>query len=121
MGLHIGMAGANLGGGLPILAHGGFMTIDKKTLDGMCRLARLAIDDDQHKSFIADVQGILTWVAALEAVDTKNTAPLASPVSHALPLRADKVAAGAGGDVEAVLGNAPERVANFYVVPKVVE
>ena len=95
------------------------MTIDSKTLTTMCRLARLAIDDKEMAGFTKDVQSILTWVAELDQVPTKNIDPLASPVQHALPLRDDEVRD--GDDVEAVLGNAPERVADFYVVPKVVE
>ena len=95
------------------------MTIDSKTLTSMCRLSRLAIDEGDHPRFMSDVQAILAWVAELDQVDTKDTPPLASPVRHALPLRADKV--GDGDDVEAVLANAPDRVADFYVVPKVVE
>ena len=95
------------------------MSIDKKTLHSICRLARISIADDQAPRFMGDCEAILAWVAEMNEVDTTKTEPLASPVRHPLPMRADDVAE--GNDVEAVLGNAPDRTNDFYVVPKVVE
>jgi len=55
----------------------------------------------------------------LNEVDTDGVEPLASCVAVKLPLRDDVVAD--GGQPDKVLANAPRRVDNFFVVPKVVE
>ena len=52
-------------------------------------------------------------------VDTDGVEPMTSAVHMPIPLREDVVTE--GGDVEKVLSNAPQRVGDFFVVPKVVE
>jgi aspartyl-tRNA(Asn)/glutamyl-tRNA(Gln) amidotransferase subunit C len=55
----------------------------------------------------------------LNEVDITGIAPLTGAANMALAMRADVVTD--GGYVEKILANAPERIGDFYAVPKVVE
>jgi aspartyl-tRNA(Asn)/glutamyl-tRNA(Gln) amidotransferase subunit C len=66
-----------------------------------------------------ELNGILGWIEQLSEVDVSGVEPLTGGAQMALRLRADEVT---DGDLrEAVLANAPDRVGEFFTVPKVVE
>ena len=70
----------------------------------------------------AELNGILGWIEQLQAVDTDGVEPMAGGSAVTLaaaPLRADTVTE--GGMAEAVLANAPDRMGEYFGVPKVVE
>ncbi len=95
------------------------MTVDKETVRKIAHLARIRIDEAEEETLARELDGILQWIDALQAVDTEGVAPMTSAVATELRLREDEVA---DGDAqEAVLSNAPDRMAVFYTVPKVVE
>jgi aspartyl-tRNA(Asn)/glutamyl-tRNA(Gln) amidotransferase subunit C len=95
------------------------MAIDAATVRKVARLARIAEPEEKLEGLAKELSGILNWIEQLSEVDTDGVEPMASAVRVALPMREDVVTD--GGDPEKVLGNAPKRVGNFYVVPKVVE
>ena len=66
-----------------------------------------------------ELNSILGWIEQLSEVDVDGVEPLTGGSQIALRLRADAVTDGHMPD--AVLSNAPDRVGNFYTVPKVVE
>ena len=92
------------------------MTIDVKNV---ANLARLALDEDRIVPLEQELSDILKFVEHLSHVDTKGVEPMTSVISMTQPMRADVVTD--GNRAEAVLANAPERVADFFAVPKVVE
>lgn len=94
--------------------------IDDTTTRKIARLARIAVSDEDVPVFTKRLNGVLSWVEQLQAVDTSGVEPLASVlVDAAAPQREDKVTD--GGYAAQVLANAPETVSGFFVVPKVVE
>ena len=95
------------------------MSLDKDTVRNIAFLARLRVPEDALDGLAGELSGILDWMEQLNALDTENVAPMASPVAVTLPLRADKVTDGDCQDD--VLANAPDREDGFYTVPKVVE
>ena len=95
------------------------MAVDIETVRRIARLARLQVPEEELPPLVGELNGILAWVEQLKEVDTKGVEPMSSVVEVTLPLRADAVTDGAYP--EKVLKNAPERVLNFYAVPKVVE
>ncbi len=95
------------------------MTVDKDTVRKIAHLARIRIDEADEATLAQELGGILQWIDALQAVDTEGVEPMTSAVATELKLREDAVTD--GGAQEAVLSNAPERMAVFYTVPKVVE
>jgi aspartyl-tRNA(Asn)/glutamyl-tRNA(Gln) amidotransferase subunit C len=77
------------------------------------------VEDHEVETLCHELNGILGWIEQLNEVDVTDVAPLTGATSAALPLRQDVVTD--GGYPDKVLSNAPERIGDFYVVPKVVE
>ena len=82
-------------------------------------LARIRVAEADLAPLADELTGILGWVEQLSEVDTEGVKPMTSVVDMA-PARRDDVVDD-GGAPERVLVNAPDRVDNFYAVPKVVE
>lgn len=95
------------------------MSLDPATIRRIARLARLHIEEDDVPRLQAELNGILGWIEQLNAVDVDGVAPLTGAAAMALRMRDDAVTD--GGMADAVLSNAPDRVGEFYAVPKVVE
>ena len=95
------------------------MPLDKATVSHISRLARIKVDDMQLETMVGELNNIFSWIEQLNEVDTNGVDPLASVTGHSLPLRGDVV--GDGAYPERVLANAPDRVSNFFSVPKVLE
>ena len=95
------------------------MSIDKDTVRNIAFLARLRVPEEALDGLAGELSGILDWMEQLNALDTDNVEPMASPVAVTLPLRADVV--NDGGCQADVLVNAPDGEDGFYTVPKVVE
>ena len=95
------------------------MTIDAATVRKVARLARIAQPEETLEKLAGELNGIMSWIEQLGEVDTDGVEPMTSAVAVTLPMRDDVVTD--GGDADRVLSNAPKRVGNFYVVPKVLE
>ena len=95
------------------------MAIDAATVRKVARLARIAQPEDKLEPLAKELSTIMAWIEQLAEVDTDGVEPMTSAVHMPIPLREDVVTE--GGDPEVVLSNAPKRVGDFFVVPKVVE
>ncbi|HWY13901.1 MAG TPA: Asp-tRNA(Asn)/Glu-tRNA(Gln) amidotransferase subunit GatC [Rhizomicrobium sp.] len=95
------------------------MSVDKKTVRHIARLARIALKDEQVEPMVNELNNILSWVEQLEEVDIAGVAPLTSVVEQSLRMRDDVVTE--GGQADALMANAPQSEENFFVVPRVVE
>ena len=94
------------------------MKIDKKTTLKIAKLTRLKIDDDEITELSSQLSSILDWVEQLNEVNTDNIEPLSNVSVSELPLRKDKETN--ENRSEDILSNAPEKLENYFVVPKVV-
>lgn len=95
------------------------MSITKKDVEKVCRLARIKATDAEQEILTGQLNGILKLAAQLDEVNTDGVEPLTSVIDMELPLREDVVTDGAVP--EKILKNAPEHTAGFFVVPKVME
>ena len=95
------------------------MAIDAATVKKVARLARIAEPEARLEPLARELSSILAWIEQLNEVATDGVEPMTSAVAAHIPMRDDVVTE--GGDPEVVLANAPKRVGNFFVVPKVVE
>ena len=95
------------------------MAIDAATVRKVARLARIAEPEEKLEPLAKELSGILSWIEQLNEVDTDGVDPMTTSVATTLPMRED--VATDGGDPDKVLFDAPKRVGNFFVVPKVVE
>ncbi len=95
------------------------MAVDAKTVKHIAHLARLRVPEDQIDRVAGDLNKILAWVEQLDEVDVTGIEPLTSVNDLSLRLRDDIITDGA--KAQEILANAPERTADFFTVPKVVE
>jgi aspartyl-tRNA(Asn)/glutamyl-tRNA(Gln) amidotransferase subunit C len=95
------------------------MKITPEEVEHVARLARLALSPDEINTFTGQMDAILAYVETLNQLDTSGIVP----TSHAVPVenafRDDTVRPSIG--VENALANAPDRVEDFFRVPKVIE
>ncbi|CAI3932809.1 MULTISPECIES: Asp-tRNA(Asn)/Glu-tRNA(Gln) amidotransferase subunit GatC [Commensalibacter] len=93
--------------------------LDKKIVQRVAKLSSLAVKEEELTIYATDLGGIINWMEQLNEVDVSNVQPMVGTEIAQLRLREDVVT---DGDCkEDVLSNAPERIADFYAVPKVVE
>lgn len=95
------------------------MSLDHATVRRIAALARIRVEAHEIEPLRNELNGILGWIEQLNEVDVTGIAPLTGATNAAMAMRADEVTD--GGYPEKVLSNAPERIGDFYVVPKVVE
>jgi len=102
-----------------ILQGDGIMKIDKKTVEYIAKLARLALSEEEKKEFAGQLDKILAYIDKLSELDTGNV----QPTSHAVPLknvfREDEVKESLGQ--EEALSNAPEKDRGHFRVPRIIE
>lgn len=95
------------------------MKITQEQVEHVAKLARLALSREEIATFTGQMDGILAYVEKLNELDTAGIIP----TSHAVPVenafRADVVRPSIGTDN--ALANAPDRVEDFFRVPKVIE
>ncbi len=96
-----------------------FMSLDPATVRRIAALARIRVDDAEVAPLQSELNGILGWIEQLREVDVDGVEPLTGGAQMALRLRDDAVTD--GGDPARILANAPDRVGDFFAVPKVVE
>jgi aspartyl-tRNA(Asn)/glutamyl-tRNA(Gln) amidotransferase subunit C len=95
------------------------MSLDPATIRRIASLARIRVEDHEVEPLCRELNGILGWIEQLNEVDVSGVAPLTGAGNTTMAMRADEVTD--GGYPDKVLANAPERIGDFYVVPKVVE
>jgi aspartyl-tRNA(Asn)/glutamyl-tRNA(Gln) amidotransferase subunit C len=95
------------------------MSLDPATIRRIASLARIRVEDHEVEPLCHELNGILGWIEQLNEVDVTNVAPLTGATNMAMAMRRDVVTD--GNYPEKILSNAPERIGDFYAVPKVVE
>ena len=93
--------------------------IERKDVEHVARLARLALTDAELEKMRDQLNGILAYIEKLNALETDGV----EPTSHAVPLlnvvRADEP--GPCLPRDEALANAPERAGEFFRVPRIIE
>lgn len=95
------------------------MSLDAATVRRIAKLARIRVNDEEIATLQNELNAILGYVEQLGEVNVDGVEPLSGGAQMALRQREDKVT---DGDMaEKILANAPDRIGNFFAVPKVVE
>ena len=95
------------------------MSLDTAAVRRIAKLARIRVDDAETTVLQAELNAILGYVEQLNEVDVDGVEPLSGGAQMAMRLREDVLTD--GGIAEQILANAPDRVGQFFAVPKVVE
>lgn len=95
------------------------MSLDPATVRRIASLARIRVADDELPRLQAELNGILGWIEQLNEVNVDGVEPLTGGARMSMKMRDDVVTD--GGYPDQILANAPERIGDFFAVPKVVE
>ena len=88
-------------------------------VEQVARLARLALTDAEKEKMRRELDGILTYIDKLRAVDTEGVPPTSRAVPMTNVMREDEpVPSLPQADM---LANAPDRSGDFFRVPKIIE
>lgn len=96
------------------------MLIDEKITLKIASLAKLELTDIEIKEYSKDLTNILKWMEELKEVDVSNVQPVTSVTKNELYERED-IAYKNTVEQEKILLNAPEKVGEYFTVPKVIE
>ncbi len=95
------------------------MKITKQDVEKVAKLARLEISDAEKEVFARQLSQILTHVETLRQFDTKGIVPTATVLGQVNVFRDDTIRPSL--PVEKALANAPEREADGFSVPRIIE
>jgi len=95
------------------------MKITKAEVEHVARLARLELTEEEKDTFTGQMDAILAYVEKLNELDTSGIIPTAHAVPMENAFREDLLVPSIGTDN--ALANAPDRVEDFFRVPKVIE
>jgi aspartyl-tRNA(Asn)/glutamyl-tRNA(Gln) amidotransferase subunit C len=95
------------------------MKITKQDVEKVAKLARLEISDAEKEVFAKQLSQILTHVETLRQFDTKGIVPTATVLGQVNVFRDDTIRPSL--PVEKALANAPEREADGFSVPRIIE
>ena len=93
--------------------------ITPEEVEHVARLARLELGPLEKERMRQELDGILTYIDKLRAVDTRSV----EPTSHAVPMTnvmRDDVVQPSFPQPD-MLANAPDRSGDFFRVPKIIE
>ena len=95
------------------------MKITKQEVEKVAKLARLEITEAEKEAFANQLSQILTHVETLKQYDTKGIEPTATVLGQVNVFRDDVVRPSL--PVEKALANAPDREADGFSVPRIIE
>lgn len=95
------------------------MEITQQDVEKVAQLARLAVTAAEKETFAKQLTQILAHVDKLNRYDTRGIEPTATVMGQVNVFREDLVRPSLSS--ENALANAPEREADGFVVPKIIE
>lgn len=95
------------------------MALDRKAVEDIAHLARIALNEDDVAATTAKLSGILDLIDRMQAVETQGVTPLAHPLETTQRLRADQVTE--TNQRDAMQAIAPATQDGLYLVPRVIE
>ncbi len=93
--------------------------ISREEVLKLAELARLSLSEPEIASLQKDLDQMLEYVKQLQSVDTDGVEPMSHSIELKSVMRPDEVKPSL--PVEEALKNAPERVDDFFKVPKVID
>ena len=95
------------------------MELNKEMVAKLSKLAQLEFNPDEAESIRLDLQQMIGFVEKLNEINTDGILPLTHISKTENSLREDMVHGSV--DTETALSNAPERLEQFFTVPKVIK
>ena len=93
--------------------------ITMKEVENVARLSRLTLTDAEKERMRTELDGILSYIDKLRALDTEGVPPTSRAVPMTNVMREDEPRGSLGQDD--MLANAPDRSGEFFRVPRIIE
>ncbi|MBV1950652.1 MAG: Asp-tRNA(Asn)/Glu-tRNA(Gln) amidotransferase subunit GatC [Cycloclasticus sp.] len=95
------------------------MPIQSEDVLKIAHLARLAVSDEQVKSYASDLSSIMNLVEQMNEIDTSGVEPMAHPLDQSQRLRVDEVTE--HNQRELLQENAVDTEDGLFLVPRVID
>ncbi len=95
------------------------MSVSKKDVEYVAELARLSFTEEEKDELIGDLNSVLGYIEKLGELDTKDTEIIVNPYYIENKFREDEVEPSM--ELKYVLENAPQKLEEYIVVPKIIE
>lgn len=95
------------------------MSVTKKDVEHVAELARLHFTEEEKENLIQDLNNILGYIDQLNELDTEGHDIIVNPYYIENKLREDEIRPSL--ELKEVLGNAPAKLEEYFLVPKVIE
>ena len=95
------------------------MPISKKDVEHIGLLSRIILSEEEKERFTEQLMRILEYIEKLEQLDTEEVEPVTHAAGLQNVLRDDEVRPSLPADES--LAAAPEKVTQFFKVPRVIE
>ena len=94
------------------------MQVNREIVNKLAKLSRLHFSEEEKEAIQADLQKMIHFVDKLNELDTEGLEPVLHMSTEVNKLREDEIRGSV--TAEEALSNAPERLGNFFTVPKVI-
>src|SRR5262245_21210890 len=95
------------------------MALTLEDVKRVAHLARVAVDENESRTVLAQLDGVFQLIEQMQAVDTRGIEPMSHALDVMQRLRGDTVTESDQHDVFQAV--APQVEAGLYLVPKVIE
>ena len=95
------------------------MSVTKKDVEYVADLARLSFSEEQKEALIHDLNSVLGYMEKLNSLETDAVDIIVNPVYIENKFREDEIKPSMSE--KEVLKNAPQKLEEYIVVPKVIE
>lgn len=95
------------------------MSVSKKDVEYVAELARLSFNQEEKESLVVDLNNILNYMEQLNELDTENVDIVVNPYYMENKFREDEIQKSM--ELKDVLKNAPDKLEEYVMVPKVIE
>ena len=95
------------------------MSVSKNDVEYVAELARLSFSEEEKQDLMVDLNSVLGYIEKLNELDTENTDIIVNPYYIENKFREDEIEPSM--ELSAVLNNAPDKLEEYVVVPKIID
>ncbi|MFT8314489.1 MAG: Asp-tRNA(Asn)/Glu-tRNA(Gln) amidotransferase subunit GatC [Clostridium sp.] len=95
------------------------MSVSKKDVEYVAELARLSFNEEEKEELINDLNKVLGYIEKLDELNIEDTDIIVNPYYIENKFREDEIEPSM--ELKSVLDNAPQKLEEYIMVPKIIE
>ncbi|AGK96424.1 Asp-tRNA(Asn)/Glu-tRNA(Gln) amidotransferase subunit GatC [Clostridium pasteurianum] len=95
------------------------MAVSKNDVEYVAELARLSFNEEEKEELINDLNKVLGYIEKLDELNTEDTDIIVNPYYIENKFREDEIEPSM--ELKSVLDNAPQKLEEYIMVPKIIE